>query len=287
MPPTSAIVLDHPAILRATARRHYWEGIGTLSIKMFRYGRGFYQSGGGTYAVEDDRYLILNDAQPYAITVESPTPVESFCIFFPSGFAEAINHSLTTSDQKLLNNPAASSASLLFVDRTYPHDDFLTPAVRQLQTVSARADLSSGWVDEQLHVIMCQMLHVHQQVSQQIARLPAVRAATREELYRRLYHAHDYMLACYDSPIHLSDMAQVANLSTNHFLRGFKQLFHQTPHQFLTAYRLQQASKMLTTTERSVTDICLAVGFESLGSFSYLFRHHYGLSPENYRRQKR
>lgn len=286
MPP-ARLILDHPALLRANARQHYWEGIGTLSIKMFRYGRAFYQSGSGTYAVEDDRYLILNDAQPYSITVESPTPVESFCIFFPSGFAESIHYSLTTSDQHLLDNPAVRTTPLLFVDRTYPHDDHLTPIVRQLQSVSAHADLSHGWLDEQLHLVMREMLHVHQQVTQQMARLPAVRAATREELYRRLYHAHDYMLACYDNPIRLSDMAQVANLSTNHFLRGFKQLFRQTPHQFLTSYRLQQASKLLTTTECSVTDICLAVGFESLGSFSYLFRQRYGLSPDNYRRQKR
>ena len=90
MPP-DALILDHPALLRATARQHYWEGIGTLSIKMFRYGRAFYQSGGGTYAVEDDRYLILNDAQHYSISIDSPMPVESFCIFFPSGFAESIN----------------------------------------------------------------------------------------------------------------------------------------------------------------------------------------------------
>ncbi len=286
MPP-AALILDHPAILRATARQHYWEGIGTLSVKMFRYGRAFYQSGSGTYAVEDDRYLILNDAQSYSITIESAVPVESFCIFFPSGFAESIHYSLTTPDQLLLDNPAARTAPVNFVDRTYPHDDVLTPAVRRLQMLSNSADVTSGCVDEQLHGIMRQMLHVHQQVVRQIGRLPAVRAATREELYRRLYHAHDYLLACYDSPIRLGDMAQVANLSTNHFLRGFKQLFGKTPHQFLTAYRLQQASKFLTTTERSVTDICFAVGFESLGSFSTLFRRHYGLSPENYRRQKR
>ena len=284
MPSIEKIALDHPAILRANARAHYWEGIGTLSIKMFRYGRAFYQAGGGTFAVEDDRYLILNDQQHYSITVESLTPVESFCIFFPSGFAEAVNYSLSSAEQHLLDNPTAPITPLNFVDRTYPHDDFLTPAVRRLQ--SAQADVTSGWVDEQLHFIMRQMLNVHYQVNQQIERLPAVRAATREELYRRLYHAHDYMLACYDSPIRLANMAAVANLSTNHFLRAFKQLFGQTPHQFLTAYRLQQAAKMLNT-ERSVTDICFAVGFESPGSFSTLFRRTYGLSPEHYRRQKR
>src|SRR3954465_8464171 len=104
MMPPAALILDNPALLRATAHQHYWEGIGTLSIKMFRYGRAFYQSGGGTFAVEDDRYLILNDQQHYSITVESATPVESFCVFFPSGFAEAVHYSLTTGDHSLLDN---------------------------------------------------------------------------------------------------------------------------------------------------------------------------------------
>ncbi len=284
MPTSASLNLAHPAILRATSRAHYWEGVGTLSIKMFRYGRAFYQSGGGTFAVEDDRYLILNDQQHYSITVEAPTPVESFCVFFPSGFAESVNYSLTTADHHLLDNPDTLTGTLNFVDRTYPHDDVLTPAVRRLQ--GAQMVMTTGWVDEQLHIIMRQMLHVHFEVNQQIERLPAVRAATREELYRRLYRAHDYMLACYDSPIRLTDMAQVANLSTNHFLRAFKQLFDQTPHQFLTAYRLKQAAKMLGGVH-SVTEICFAVGFESLGSFSSLFRRYYGLSPEHYRRQKR
>lgn len=285
MPGASIAALQHPAILRANARQHYWEGIGTLSIKLFRNGRAFYQSGSARYAVEDDRYLILNDGQPYSITVQANMPVESFCIFFPTGFAEAVQHSLTTPTNQLLDDPTTPDNRIHFVDRTYPYDDLLTPAVRRLQAGSGA--LSSGWVDEQLHTIMLHMLGVHQQVYTHIAHLPAVRAATRDELYRRLHHARDYILACYDTPIQLADMAAVSHLSVNHFLRSFKQLFGQTPHQFLTAVRLQESSKRLLTTEEPVTDICLQVGFESPSSFSYLFRRYMGLSPDQYRRQKR
>lgn len=65
------------------------------------------------------------------------------------------------------------------------------------------------------------------------------------------------------------------------------QLFAQTPHQYLTARRLQHAARLLRQPETSVTEICFAAGFESLGAFSTLFRRHTGLSPDAYRRPKR
>ncbi len=120
-----------------------------------------------------------------------------------------------------------------------------------------------------------------------IEALPALRVATREELYRRLHNARDYIAATYHQPITLDEIARVACLSPTHFLRTFKQLFRQTPHQYLTAQRLRQAQKRLLTTDQSITEICYAVGFESVGSFSWLFRRHTGHSPAHYRSAKR
>jgi AraC-like DNA-binding protein len=134
---------------------------------------------------------------------------------------------------------------------------------------------------------MERLLQVHQNVYREMARLPAARPATREELYRRLHRVKDYVAASFDQPITLDDIALIAGLSPNHLLRTFKQVFHQTPHQFLTAQRLEHARRLLRSTDRSVTDICLSVGFESLGSFSWLFRRHVGVSPAAYRREIR
>ena len=63
----------------------------------------------------------------------------------------------------------------------------------------------------------------------------------------------------------------------------FKQAFGQTPMQFLQARRLDEARRLLSGTDQPVTAICLAVGFESLGSFSWLFRKRFGLSPRQFR----
>ncbi|HMZ79543.1 MAG TPA: helix-turn-helix transcriptional regulator, partial [Acidobacteriota bacterium] len=86
-------------------------------------------------------------------------------------------------------------------------------------------------------------------------------------------------------PLTLADIAQVACLSPNHLLRTFKQAFQMTPHQMLTSTRLEAAKRLLKTTHHSVTEICLMVGFESLGSFSWLFRNKVGCSPDTFRKK--
>src|SRR5215467_8043374 len=116
--------------------------------------------------------------------------------------------------------------------------------------------------------------------------MPAARPGTREELYRRLSRARDYMLARMDQPVLLDDMARVACLSPNHFIRTFRNAFGQSPHQYLVSRRLERAAMLLARTSRPVTDVCYSVGFESPGSFSWLFRKRYGVAPLAYRLQK-
>jgi len=110
-----------------------------------------------------------------------------------------------------------------------------------------------------------------------------MRRSTRIEIYHRLALARDFIEASVDKPITLSDYSRVACLSPHHFLRLFKQVYGETPHQFLTRLRLKCALDLLQSTEISVTEICFLVGFESLGSFSTLFKRHYGRSPLAFR----
>ena len=72
-------------------------------------------------------------------------------------------------------------------------------------------------------------------------------------------------------------------MAPHHFLRTFKQAFHQTPHQYLTQVRLERAKTLLLRTDTPVTDICMEVGFESLGSFSWLFSKRFRKSPSAFR----
>lgn len=274
-------------ILHERGFRHHWQGVGPLSIKCFFRGRAFYDVGVGRYAVDDRSYLILNEGQTYSVDLDSENEIESFCIFFEHGVAESVQRSLSTKTSQLLDEPDKPARGINFFEKTYPHDEILSPALLHLRAQTSRTKNETAGLAEHLHEVVERLLLVHTAVRRQVESIPALRASSREELYRRLHRARDFAAACFDEPITLNDMARVACLSTNHFLRTFKQAFHQTPHQYLTRIRLERAQGLLAQTDQPVTDVCFAVGFESLGSFSWLFRQRVGLAPEAYRRAKR
>lgn len=277
------------SILQEKACQYFWKGAAQLSIKTFSGGRALYALGKGAYAVDETAYLLVNQNQPYAITIESLKVVESFCLFFESGLVEEVLHSLTTPLSGLLDRkpPSATPSPFSFFERTYQHDDLVSPALWQLRTTLATQPPSPLRLSEQFSLILQRLLQAQLNVYKEVETLPAVRAATREELYRRLHRARDYACAFFDTPVTLAELAEVASLSPTHLLRGFKHLFQQSPHQYLTSKRIERAQQLLQQTDLSVTDICFSVGFESFGSFSWLFHRKVGCSPSAYRAHHR
>src|SRR6266480_6812957 len=102
-------------------------------------------------------------------------------------------------------------------------------------------------------------------------------------LARHLLRARDLADARYAEPLTVADMARAAGLSPAHFSREFRRAFGEPPHKYLLTRRLERAAALLRHTDRSVADICLAVGLRSVGSFTTSFRRVYGLSPTQYR----
>ncbi len=105
-----------------------------------------------------------------------------------------------------------------------------------------------------------------------------------EESNRRLLRARDAMDRAYAQPLDVATLARIAHVSAAHFSRTFRSTFGETPHRYLQRRRVERAMFLLRETDRSVTAICLDVGFGSLGTFSRTFRALVGASPSEYRR---
>jgi AraC-like DNA-binding protein len=100
---------------------------------------------------------------------------------------------------------------------------------------------------------------------------------------RHLTRAKDLADARYFEPLDVDDLARAAGLSRAHFSREFRRAFGESPHAYLLTRRLERAAALLRTTDRSVADICLSVGLQSIGSFTTSFTRHFGKSPTAYR----
>lgn len=87
----------------------------------------------------------------------------------------------------------------------------------------------------------------------------------------------------YSTPITIEQLGAEMALSPHYLIRLFRRTFRQTPHQYLIRVRIARAKALLSQTDTSITDVCAEVGFESLGSFSTLFRKIVGVSPSVYR----
>ena len=104
-----------------------------------------------------------------------------------------------------------------------------------------------------------------------------------EDRNRRLLRARDAMDRAYAEPLDVAAVAAVAHVSPAHFIRSFRSVFGETPHRYLQRRRVERSMFLLRETDRSITDICLDVGFTSLGTFSRTFRHIVGEAPSAYR----
>jgi AraC-like DNA-binding protein len=100
---------------------------------------------------------------------------------------------------------------------------------------------------------------------------------------RHLLRAKDLADARYFEPLKVSDLARAAGLSSAHFSREFHRAFGESPHAYLLTRRLERGASLLRGTDRSVAEICLAVGLVSVGSFTTSFTRTYGMSPTAYR----
>jgi AraC-like DNA-binding protein len=103
------------------------------------------------------------------------------------------------------------------------------------------------------------------------------------DVYQKIVSAKIFIDENFDQPIDLDIISRHSCISRFHFHRLFTRIYRRTPHRYLTQKRIDNAKRLLAGNELSVTEICNNVGFESIGSFSILFKREIGFAPQYYR----
>ena len=266
--------------MTGTHRPYHMPGyVGPMSIKSMVRGVGRWRTADGVFAVQPGTVLILEHGQHYSLTLEGDMAIETFCPFFAPSLVREATRARRQSLSRLLARPVDEDAGMpTLIECVRPASPPLTAGLARLRRAISGRDAAldaHACLMELLDAVLDEVVGERRAIDA----VAAARASTRDELYRRVLRARDVIHDQLDRPLTLDSMARVACLSPYHFHRSFRAIVGVTPARYLSECRLQRARELLQATSYPVTEICLAVGFSSLGSFSAAFCRRFGRSP--------
>lgn len=270
-PPPRLLGTVNAVVAGRGVRRYEDRFAGALSVKGVIRGIATWETRAGRFEVVPGAVLVLGEGEEYEITIDALQPVETFCLFFERGFVEDAWRASVTGSEALLGGPPGDVG---FAEKLH----FDGPLVAEVHGAHARMCRGED-IDESFYAAALQIVRARSDFAKNVARLPALRAATREELGRRIAVATAFLHASLDRNVSVAEAAREACLSPFHFHRLFTALHGTTPHRYLTRLRLEKARALLRSGDRAVSAVAAECGFESAGSFTTLFRRTFGVTP--------
>jgi len=250
---------------------------GPLSLFTNLSGESHVETGRQRAMIKEGFCFITNPGQHY--TLDITKPANTFNIHFGELFAEQVFQAIMHRPEALLDQGATLPLKeLAFHNRLHPR----TGAMEQI-IQSIYHDQSTGLVlEERLATLMTLLLQQETMLHRSAGELPVLRSATREEILKRLALATDYIYTFYHRDLSLDELATAACLSKFHFLRLFKIMFSETPHQFINRIRIERSRTLLKQQHLDIKTIARAVGFNASSSFSRAFYQHVGVYPTEF-----
>ncbi|MGH9641981.1 MAG: AraC family transcriptional regulator, partial [Terriglobales bacterium] len=261
----------------ATTRCHVPRFSDPISIKTVCKGEVEWRLDGQRYLIHPDTYLLLPDGDEYELTIDSIAPSRGFNVLFRRGLVEDCWRTAVAEQDALLDAPFELQ-SVPFGRSLGCRSSRLGLALDALVAAVARG-ASLDAVESLFEALGASAARTICEQRGESLRPTAVRSTTRLEIYRRLCRARDTVEDDLTAPWTLSTMSRAATMALHHFHRSFHVTFQETPRAWLTRRRTERAMALLRTTTRSVTEICLAVGYLSPSSFSTSFARRYGIAP--------
>jgi AraC-like DNA-binding protein len=266
-------------ILGPPFHRH-WSGAAGYSIKAYVGGRVPFIVERRLHVVDDAHYLIVNAGQDYEFRTPADSTLFNFTIFMSEAEVADAWASLRRSDESLLDDPdTADEAVPEFLAAPMRVSESMLRARSQLRTLAFEGLLSIECRAAAVSEIIGEALATQYAAVSQMRKVHAVRRSTQKEAVLRVRRAVDFIEADITRELDLSTLSKIACMAKHHFLRRFKDVIGQTPHQFILRRRLALAEELLLDTDLGAAEIGRLCGFADASAFSSAFRASRGLAP--------
>lgn len=253
-----------------------------LSVRWVRSGRYVYEIDGRRYVLQPGNFLLVGDGEIYNSASDQDELSECLTISFNPRVLSNVLGAMSDPSESLLDNPLERPAGATnFLTDVYTPEPGFKKLLDDFSARAAGASFHQTALDEAFYQLMERLVLLQKQVRSEIRRIPSAKLATREELYRRLRRARDFIRANSEAELKIEAIASTACLSPYHFLRSYKQAFGTTPHQELLDVRLEKARRLMSFEKNNFTlgRIATESGFNNLSSFSKAFRQKFKISP--------
>ncbi len=226
--------------------------------------------------ISDGSFYFLNASDELEMRFDQP--LQTLLILFEENFVKDSFRALNRSDRDLLEDPNEEST-----EQRIPAVPFSMSKsiLNYIETLLFQTNDQAEF-DDQLFLLLAEVASLSKDAGSTLKKFEVAKKSTQEELYRRIFRAKEFMHDQIGDGLTLDQIANEVGMNKFHLLSNFKKMFNTTPHQYLTELRLQKALELLKMKKHSVSHVCFSLGFESVGSFSNLFKRRFNVRPSDF-----
>jgi AraC family transcriptional regulator len=256
-----------------------------LIISLLLSGEMIYQSEGNEYLVKNNDIIITNPYEEHMLMLPH-TQLKDLISISLHNVQDALEHMLMDTSFLYRNHPKHGKV-IYFRNRVLIGKLDTLNLMKRLINLSV-SDYSPEKI-KMLNEVYCRQIFYSLLESEVLhyfgERKSSQTRITQDNVQERLEHVMEYLYTHYTESMGLDQMAAVAGLNKNYFIRLFRSIIGMSPYQYLLEIRIEKAKELLLNTQMSISEIAFIVGFKNPTSFNSSFQKKTGKSPSQFRQQ--